>query len=137
LVTHDGLGNSLMACARHVLGNLPAELLVISVLEHDDPEQKAEEGRAAVTQLDQGAGVLILADIFGATPSNIGRVLCELHNVQGVAGVNLPMLLRAICNINKPLTELVQLCVEGGRNCIVPIELESQGICNAATRCAD
>jgi len=66
--------------------------------------------------------VLILADVFGATPSNIGRQLCHAERVEGVAGVNLPMLLRVICSSGQTLSELANLAVEGGRDCIVHME---------------
>lgn len=135
MVTHNGLGGSLVDCVRHVLGQVPDNLKVLSVLAEDDPERKEQEGRALVAELDAGGGVLLLADMFGATPSNIGRRLCQLPNVTGVAGVNLPMLLRAACNSGKPLEELAVMTLEGGRDCIVSMNEEESR--NAATRCAD
>jgi PTS system ascorbate-specific IIA component len=63
--------------------------------------------------------VLILADVFGATPSNIGRQLCRAERVMGVAGLNLPMLLRVVCSLGKTMPELAKIAVEGGRECIV------------------
>lgn len=122
LVTHNGLGDSLADCVKHVLGAIPKNLRVLSVLAKDDPQQKLAEGEAMIKELDNGSGVLILADVFGATPSNIGRKLCHAERVQGVAGVNLPMLLRVICSSNKNLTELANLAIEGGRECIVHME---------------
>ena len=122
LVTHNGLGNSLADCIRHVLGELPENLKVLSVLAGDDPQHKLVEGQELIKELDSGSGVLILADVFGATPSNIGRKLCHAERVEGVAGVNLPMLLRVVCSTNKTLTELANLAIEGGRECIVHME---------------
>ena len=122
LVTHNGLGNSLADCIRHVLGELPENLKVLSVLAGDDPQHKLVEGEELIKELDSGSGVLILADVFGATPSNIGRKLCHAERVEGVAGVNLPMLLRVVCSTNKTLTELANLAIEGGRECIVHME---------------
>ena len=119
LVTHNGLADSLVDCARHVLGNVPPNLKVLSVLATDDPQSKEDEGRARIAQLDTGEGVLLLADMFGATPCNIARRLHQLGRVQGVAGVNLPMLLRAISYCNRPLAEVVQKALQGGRECIV------------------
>ena len=137
LVTHNGLGDSLVDCVRHVLGQVPDNLKVLSVLAEDEPERKEQEGRALVASLDNGGGVLLLADMFGATPSNIGRRLCQLPNVAGVAGVNLPMLLRAVCNSGKPLDELAQMTLAGGRDCIVSLKPDSEEACDAATRCTD
>lgn len=119
LVTHNGLGDSLTDCVKHVLGEVPRNLRVLSVLAEDDPHLKLVEGQALIKQLDTGSGVLILADVFGATPSNIGRQLCHAEGVMGVAGVNLPMLLRVVCCTSKTLPELAEIAIEGGRDCIV------------------
>ncbi|MDD4978236.1 MAG: PTS fructose transporter subunit IIA [Gallionella sp.] len=119
LVTHNGLGDSLADCVRHVLGAVPSNLKVLSVLADDDTSLKLSQGQALIKQLDNGSGVLILADVFGATPSNIARQLCHAERVVGVAGVNLPMLLRAVCQPTVTLPELAKLALEGGRDCIV------------------
>ena len=119
LVTHNGLGDSLADCVRHVLGAVPSNLKVLSVLADDDTTLKLSQGQALIKQLDNGSGVLILADVFGATPSNIARQLCHAERVVGVAGVNLPMLLRAVCQPTVTLPELAKLALEGGRDCIV------------------
>jgi len=121
-VTHNGLGDSFVDCVKHVLGAVPDNLKVLSVLAGDDTQRKLAEGHALITQLDTGDGVLILADVFGATPSNIGRQLCHTEHVMGVAGVNLPMLLRVMCSPNKNITELAEIAIEGGRECIVQME---------------
>ncbi len=122
LVTHNGLGNSLADCVRHVLGRMPENLKVLSVLAEEDPQKKLAEGEELIKELDSGSGVLILADVFGATPANIGRRLCHAERVSGVAGVNLPMLLRVVCSSSRPLEEMADLAVEGGRECIVHME---------------
>lgn len=122
LVTHNGLGNSLADCVKHVLGETPKNLRVLSVWAEEDPQHKLLEGEELIKELDSGSGVLILADVFGATPSNIGRRLCHAERVAGVAGVNLPMLLRVVCSSNKNLKELADTAVEGGRECIVHME---------------
>lgn len=119
LVTHNGLGDSFVDCVKHVLGKVPPNLNVLSVLAGDDPQQKLAEGKALIRKLDTGGGVLILADVFGATPSNIGRQLCQTDHVLGVAGLNLPMLLRVVCSTEKTLPELAKIAVEGGRECII------------------
>ena len=122
LVAHNGLGDSLVDCVKHVLGEVPGNLGVLSVLAGDDPQQKVTEGQELIKRLDTGSGVLILADVFGATPGNVGRQLCCVDRVMGVAGVNLPMLLRVMCSHNKSLAELAKIAIEGGRDCIVRME---------------
>ena len=119
LVTHNGLGDSLVDCVRHVLGEVPHNLKSLSVQPGDGPSQKLAEGEALIKQLDTGGGVLILADVYGATPSNIARQLCHVERAMGVAGVNLPMLLRVTCSSGKTLPELAKIAVDGGRECIV------------------
>lgn len=124
LVTHNALGESLVDCVKHVLGEVPQNLKVLTVQAGDDPQLKLVEGQALIKQLDTG-GVLILADIFGATPSNIARQLCHAEHVMGVAGVNLPMLLRVACSSDKTLPELAKIAVEGGRECIVYMDQDN------------
>lgn len=137
LVTHNGLGNSLVDCVRHVMGSAPTHVKVLSVLASDDPQQKEAEGRALIDQLDTGRGVLILCDVFGATPSNIAQRLQQPGRVEGVAGVNLPMMLRVmVCSRDRSLPELAQRALDGGRECIVSMNSESKG-CDVETRCAD
>ncbi|MBI5889730.1 MAG: PTS fructose transporter subunit IIA [Nitrosomonadales bacterium] len=134
LITHNGLGDSLIDCVRHVLGNAPPHLKSLSVLANDDPQRKEAEAGALIAQLDSGDGVLLLSDVYGATPSNIARRLCVPGRIEGVAGVNLPMLLRVACYSGKPLSELVQRAVDGGKECIV--NMNSEG-CDATTGCAN
>lgn len=119
LVTHNGLGDSFIDCVQHVLGEIPRNLKGLSVHASDDPQHKLREGEELIKQLDTGGGVLILADVFGATPSNIGRQLCHTDRVMGVAGVNLPMLLRVLRQPERTLPELAKMAIEGGRECIV------------------
>jgi mannose PTS system EIIA component len=136
LVTHNGLGDSLLDCVKHVLGEAPAHVRCLSVLASDDPHQKEDEGKALIAELDHGDGVLVLSDIYGATPSNIARRLCEPPRVRGVAGVNLPMLLRVTCYKDKTLEDLVYRAIEGGRECIVNMNSDTEG-CNAAAGSAN
>lgn len=134
VIAHNGLGDSLQDCVRHVLGNAPAHLKAMSILADDDPQQKEMEARVLLTQLDQGDGILVLTDVFGATPSNIAKRLCKPGYIEGVSGVNLPMLLRVVSCSGKPLTEMVQRALDGGRDCIVTFNSEDN---DAATRCSD
>lgn len=127
-MTHNGLGDSMVDCVRHVLGTVPHNLMVLSIHANDETKRKEEEGRAVIAHLDTGDGVLLLADMFGATPSNICSRLCQLPNVTGVAGLNLPMLLRVVTQGRKPLDELARIALEGGRECIVPINPVSEKI---------
>ena len=121
VVAHNALGESLVDCVKHVLGAVPNNVRVLSVRAHDDPQQKLAEGHALVRQLDKGNGVLILADIYGATPSNVARQLCRAEHIMGVAGVNLPMLVRAITYRNDPLEALAEKALSGGQDGVIHI----------------
>lgn len=127
LISHNGLGASLLDCMRHVTGHIPDHVKSLSVLAEDDTHSKEEEGRALIRLLDTGDGVLILTDIYGATPSNIAQRLCQPGRVEGVAGMNLPMLLRVACRVDLPLMVMAQRALDGGRECIVPINTENAG----------
>lgn len=124
LITHNGLGDSLIDCVRHVTGNSPHHLKSLSVLADDDPKNKEDEGRALLKLLDNGDGVLIMTDIYGATPSNIAQRLCQHGHIEGIAGVNLPMLLRVACGPDMPLSTLLQRALQGGRDCIVSLHAD-------------
>jgi PTS system mannose-specific IIA component len=132
LITHNGLGDSLVDCVRHVMGNVSPNLKVLSILADDDPQRKEDEGLELMAQLDTGEGVLVLSDLIGATPCNIGRRLFQTGRAIGVAGVNLPMLLRAVGDSRKPLAEVAQRALEGGRECIVL--MDGDGGCHAEPR---
>ena len=71
IIAHGTLGESLIHCASHVLGSRPMQLMQIGVTIHDDPQQLLPQAIKLVKQLDQGDGVLVLTDVYGATPGNI------------------------------------------------------------------
>lgn len=115
IVSHGTLGESLIHCASHVMGKRPLYLRQLGVTVHDDPEAILPQARDLLRFLDTGEGVLVLTDIFGATPSNIACKLLDTGRVEGVAGVNLPMLIRALSYREKmPLSELIQKTLSGG-----------------------
>ena len=127
LITHNGLGDSLLDCVRHVTGSIPPHFKSLSVLADDDPQSKEDEGRALIKLLDTGDGVLILTDLYGATPSNIALRLCQPGHIEGVAGVNLPMLLRIACGPDMPLLAMAQRALQGGHDCMVALNIEFEG----------
>lgn len=96
LVTHNTLGEVLIECACHVLNRCPMHLKPLGVLARDDPRDLLEGAQALVASLDQGSGVLILCDIFGASPANLAARLVLPGRVEAIAGVNLPMLMRVL-----------------------------------------
>jgi PTS system ascorbate-specific IIA component len=119
IVAHGTLGESLIHCASHVMGKRPLYLRQLGVTIHDEPDAILPQGRDLVRFLDQGDGVLILTDIFGATPSNIACKLLEPGRVQGVSGVNLPMLIKALSYREHPMETLIEKALGGANEGIV------------------
>jgi|SRR3989338_11446672 len=125
IIAHGTLGESLIHCASHVLGSRPPLLKQLGVSVHDDPVEVLPNARELVRELNQeGGGVLILSDIYGATPCNIVSQLLEPGRVEGIAGVNLPMLVRAIAYRNENLETLVEKAITGGAGGILHITQE-------------
>ena len=114
LVSHGAFGESLIHCASHVLGKRPLDVRQVGVTVHDDPEEIIPVAEDLIRFLDQGQGVLVMTDIYGATPSNIASRLLVPGRVEGIAGVNLPMLIRALTYRAEPLETVVAKAVSGG-----------------------
>ncbi|HSN19178.1 MAG TPA: PTS sugar transporter subunit IIA [Usitatibacter sp.] len=114
LVSHGAFGESLIHSASHVLGKRPLYLRQLGVTVHDDPDAIQPVAEDLVRFLDQGDGVFVLTDIYGATPSNIAARLLRPGRVEGIAGVNLPMLIRALNYRGEPLAAVVEKALAGG-----------------------
>ena len=113
IVSHGAFGESLIHSASHVLGKRPVYLRQLGVTVHDDPEALIPLAEDLIRFLDQGEGVLVLTDIYGATPSNIAARLLRPGRVEGLAGVNLPMLIRALTYRNETLLAMRDKAMEG------------------------
>lgn len=125
IIAHGTLGESLIHCASHVMGTRPALLQQIGVGTHDDPVQLLPQAQHLVSELDDGHGVLILSDMYGATPCNMVSQLLEPSRVEAVAGVNLPMLVRVLTYRNGDLMLLVEKALSGGREGVVHFNKDS------------
>ncbi|HEY1287330.1 MAG TPA: hypothetical protein VGF58_03325 [Burkholderiales bacterium] len=123
IVTHGEIGKSLLESAAQILGAKPAQAATLSVWRQDDPDDLVLRAREMMDQIDAGDGVLILTDIFGATPGNVVSKLLEDGRVEGVSGVSLPMLLRVLTGRNggapASLAVLVQRAMSGGAEGLV------------------
>jgi mannose PTS system EIIA component len=120
LVTHDGVGSSLLEAARTVLRLITVPVDVLEVGWQCEPEELRHRANVLLRELDKGKGVLVLTDIFGATPANVVSDLEHGRKLARVSGLNLPMLLKVLtygadCGLEK-LTEAAR---EGGRNGVV------------------
>jgi PTS system mannose-specific IIA component len=131
IVAHGAFGEALIHGASHVLGKRPLRVRQLGVTIHDDPEAILPQAQELVKQLDLGSGVLIFSDILGATPSNIATRLLVPGRVEGISGVNLPMLIRALTYREEPLATVVEKAMSGGLEGVVHLNTDA---CNAANR---
>ncbi|MFO1494338.1 MAG: PTS fructose IIA subunit family protein [Lysobacterales bacterium] len=120
LMTHEGVGSSLMAAARRVMRVVPAKVGVFEVpWEVGDGEICTRTLRQELRDLDEGQGVLVLVDLYGATPFNLAAEHEPGRTLVRVAGLNLPMLLRVLNYPEKGLRELAEIARDGGRAGVV------------------
>ena len=124
IVAHDTLPESLVRAVTHVLGQRPTQFETLSVAASDDPLHLLPAARAQVDRLDTGDGVLIFSDIYGATPCNLAGKLLKSGRVEGVAGVSLPMLVRAFTYRNRDLDTMVKKAISGGCEGVLHINVD-------------
>ena len=118
ITTHGNLGNELISAAELIKGSIKG-LIHVSVDESKGLEELKKEINTAIKKLDHGKGVLILTDLFGGTPSNLAISVMSLPNVEVLAGINLPMLVKlAKIRAECPLAESVVAAQESGRKYI-------------------
>ena len=118
IISHGTLGESLIQCACHVLNKRPHQIAQLGVSAQDDPLDILPEAQTLVDLVDSGDGVVVLTDIFGATPSNIAMKLLRPGKVEAVSGANVPMLLRVLTyrekgDIHTVITKAVAGACEG------------------------
>jgi PTS system mannose-specific IIA component len=118
LVTHGRLAAEFVAAMEHVVGPQP-HCVPVCIDANDDMEEKRAEIARAAADVDQGAGVILLTDMFGGTPSNLAISLLGRPNLEVIAGINLPMLIKlASVRKAKTVSEAVDLAQEAGRKYI-------------------
>ncbi len=115
IITHNRLGEDLLATARGMLESTPLPTRVLAVGQDQQFDRILEQARRAAHELRTSAGLLVLTDAYGSTPSNIANRLRDENGVQVVAGVNLPMLIRIFNYPEQGLDDMAHTAVEGGR----------------------
>ena len=126
LIAHAPLANALRQCALHVFPDCGNGVVAIDVQPNLSPDETLGAARIALDQLSrnpQVKGVLVLTDIFGATPSNVAQKLVDGVNSRLITGVNLPMLLRAVTYRHEPLDALVSRAVTGGTQGVMQVAI--------------
>jgi mannose PTS system EIIA component len=118
VVSHGRLAEEFIAALEHIVG--PQEnLCAVCIGADDDMERRRRDILDSVAKVDTGAGVAVLTDMFGGTPSNLALSVMDQANVEVVAGVNLPMLIRlASIRKNRSLADAVASAQEAGRKYI-------------------
>ena len=126
LIAHAPLANALRQCALHVFPDCAGTVMAIDVQPNLSPDETLGSARIALDQLtrQQGIkGVLVLTDIFGATPSNVAQRLVDGVTTRLITGANLPMLLRAVSYRHESLDTLVSRAVVGGTQGVMQVAI--------------
>ena len=118
VVTHGRLAEEFISAMEHVVGPQTG-LLAVSIGPDDDMEQRRQDIQDAVTQVEEGNGVILLTDMFGGTPSNLAISIMDTMNVEVIAGINLPMLIK-LASVRSTLSmeEAISAAQESGRKYI-------------------
>ena len=115
IVTHGHLAGELLAAAEMIVGPI-SFITAVSIGWHDDVDAARDEVQRAITRVSQGAGVLLLTDMFGGTPTNIASMFLDDKSIDVVTGVNLPMVIKLASQTGElSLTETAQKVCELGR----------------------
>jgi PTS system ascorbate-specific IIA component len=122
LMTHAPLGQAFIAAVAHVFRGPTERFEAIDVTADQDPHEVNELARQAIRRLDEGDGVLVITDIKGGTPSNCCNALHEAGHVEVIAGISLPMLLRAITYRRDTLDVVVEMALAGAQNGAVRVD---------------
>jgi mannose PTS system EIIA component len=119
VVTHGQLAAELVNAAEAIVGDLP-RFAAVSIGWHDDTDDARDEIRQAIARLQTESGVLVLTDMFGGTPTNLGLSFVEPDRVEVVTGVNLPMLIKlsSLRTTQPELLAVARELRETGRNAI-------------------
>jgi PTS system ascorbate-specific IIA component len=120
IIAHAPLASALRECALHVFPECASGVLALDIAPTDSPETSLSLAKTAMSQLN-AAEVLLLSDVFGATPSNVAQQLNNGIDTRLLAGVNLPMLLRSVCYRHETLEALADRAELGGSQGIMPV----------------
>ena len=119
LITHGSYGEALVQNACHVLNKRPSLLNQLGMSAQDDPLDMLPLAKSMLQLVDGGNGVLVLTDVYGASPANLALKLLEPGRIEGLTGANLPMLLRALTYRDKDLQTVLIRARDGGRDGIL------------------
>ena len=119
IITHNSTGSDLLETATNIYGSCPLAAKTIDVPNDGNPDQLKSEAYGLIEQLNQGDGVLVLTDMYGSTPGNIATALCQEKDINVVAGINLPMLVRVFNYSDLDLSGITDSTITGGKKSIM------------------
>ena len=122
IIAHAPLASALRDCAMHVYAECGATVQALDVQPEASPEDTLTLARALVGDRLQ-SGLLVLTDIFGATPANVAQRLVQGTPARLISGVNLPMLYRTVCYRDEPLDALVTRALTGGTQGVMQVAI--------------
>ncbi|MDT8854507.1 PTS fructose transporter subunit IIA [Paracoccaceae bacterium Fryx2] len=122
IVAHGGLAREYLSALEHVVGPL-ADMAAIAIEDDHDRSAKQQEIIAAIRNVDSGAGVVVVTDMFGGSPSNLSMAACYGRGPVVIYGANLPMLVKLAKSRDLPLADAVDLAKEAGRKYINSLDL--------------
>lgn len=122
LLTHAPLGQAFIDAATHVFRSRPERLEAIDVNADQDTVEVRRLAAEAICRIDDGSGVLVMTDVMGGTPSNCTLPLSQPGHIEVVAGISLPMLLRALTYRNDTVDVVVEMALAGGQNGAVRVD---------------
>ncbi|TDK61329.1 PTS sugar transporter subunit IIA [Sapientia aquatica] len=122
ILAHAPLGSAFITAARHVFRSTPEHLEAIDVQPDQNTDEVIELGKQAIGRLNLGDGVLVLTDVFGGTPANCSQKLDALDQVAVLAGLSLPMLLRALTYRNDNLDVVFEMAQAGAQNGAIRVD---------------
>jgi len=122
VISHEPLATAMTHCTRHIFGRMPSQLAALDVIPDEDPARALEAARALVARINDGSGVIVMTDLFGATPSRIAAQLGEPGRVAVLSGLNLPLLVRALSRRKgRELGALVDDLMPAARDAIMQV----------------
>jgi PTS system ascorbate-specific IIA component len=120
IITHNDIGKQLLNTATNMLETCPLKAVTLSI-EHDtDPDISLARAKQVISEINEGDGILVLTDMYGSTPSNIANRLLSEKNINVIAGINLPMLIRILNYPGLDLDDLTNKAISGGKDGVLP-----------------
>ena len=119
IITHNNIGKDILATASDIFGGVPMPVKVMSISPNGSYETSLTTAAKRLLELDSGDGVLVLTDIFGATPSNIAMKIAKGKNASVVTGINLPMVVRVLNYSQLSLKKIVAKATSAGHDSII------------------